>query len=330
MDRVSSRPEAQFLRRRRPRPCRLRRRGRRHPGVPFGYDAARGSGTTSRPHQRADRRGRRVQPGPRSRPDRARLPLCRVRPRRPAAALGRGVHPPSLFGRAHLCGAPAGRRDDRRGTAPRRRRGHRRHARRRQGRVRRRDRAARRRRHEADARQLPEPGAGPGGELPEDGPGDGRGPPGHLHQARRPAPQPPHDRVPRQAEAGAEGPRGARGVRAARAPARDPPDEVGARGPRVRGAPPAQVHRDQGDGERAARRPRGTCPRGGIRPAARARQGRHPGRHLRARQALLLHLRQDGQEGQGVQRDLRPHRDARHRRALRRRRGRATATARWA
>ena len=40
------------------------------------------------------------------------------------------------------------------------------------------------------------------------------------------------DRVPRQAEAGAEGQGDARGLRAARAPARDPRDQVGARGPR--------------------------------------------------------------------------------------------------
>ena len=53
--------------------------------------------------------------------------------------------------------------------------------------------------------------------------------------------------------------------------------------------------------------------------AARARQGRHPGRDLRAREALLLDLRQDGQEGPRVQRDLRPDRDARDRRARRRR-----------
>ena len=37
------------------------------------------------------------------------------------------------------------------------------------------------------------------------------------------------------------------------------------------------------------------------------------------REALLLDLRQDGEEGPRVQRDLRPHRDARHRRAQRRR-----------
>ena len=44
-----------------------------------------------------------------------------------------------------------------------------------------------------------------------------------------------------------------------------------------------------------------------------------PGRDLRPREALLLDLRQDGQEGPRVQRDLRPDGDARHRRAGRRR-----------
>ncbi len=52
---------------------------------------------------------------------------------------------------------------------------------------------------------------------------------------------------------------------------------------------------------------------------ARARQGRHARRDLRPREALLLDLRQDGQEGPRVQRDLRPDRDARDRRARRRR-----------
>ncbi len=51
----------------------------------------------------------------------------------------------------------------------------------------------------------------------------------------------------------------------------------------------------------------------------RARQGRHPGRDLGPREALLLDLRQDGQEGPRVQRDLRPDGDARDRRARRRR-----------
>ena len=44
-----------------------------------------------------------------------------------------------------------------------------------------------------------------------------------------------------------------------------------------------------------------------------------PDRHLRPREALLLDLRQDGAQGPRVQRDLRPHGHAGHRRALRRR-----------
>ena len=46
----------------------------------------------------------------------------------------------------------------------------------------------------------------------------------------------------------------------------------------------------------------------------RARGGGHRGRDLRARQALLLDLLEDDQEGPRVQRDLRPHRHARDRR----------------
>ena len=53
-------------------------------------------------------------------------------------------------------------------------------------------------------------------------------------------------------------------------------------------------------------------------PAARAREGRHPRRHLGPREALLFDLRQDGQEGPRVQRDLRPDGHARDRRARRR------------
>ena len=51
--------------------------------------------------------------------------------------------------------------------------------------------------------------------------------------------------------------------------------------------------------------------------AARAREGRRPRGDLRPREALLFDLRQDGEEGPRVQRDLRPHRDARDRRARR-------------
>ncbi len=71
--------------------------------------------------------------------------------------------------------------------------------------VRRRDRASRRRRHEADPDPVPEPRARGGGELPQADRGDGGGRARDPDQARRPAAQPAHDRVPRQAEAGAEG-----------------------------------------------------------------------------------------------------------------------------
>ena len=122
----------------------------------------------------------------------------------------------------------------------------------------------------------------------------------------------------------------ARGLRAARPPARHQQDQVGARGPRLLDAAPAQVRGDQGDGQRAPRRPRGARPRGGDDAPARAREGGHPGRHLGPREALLLDLRQDGQEGPRVQRDLRPHGDAGDRRSATATRGPATATARSA
>ena len=58
--------------------------------------------------------------------------------------------------------------------------------------------------------------------------------------------------------------------------------------------------------------------------SASSRRSASTARHLRPRQALLLHLLEDDQEGPRVQRDLRPHGDARHRRLgeglLRRRR----------
>ena len=53
--------------------------------------------------------------------------------------------------------------------------------------------------------------------------------------------------------------------------------------------------------------------RAGPLPAAGAGGGRHRLRDLRPRQALLFDLREDDPQGAGVQRDLRPHRDARAR-----------------
>ena len=268
------------------------------------------------PRRGAARERRDLQPGRRPRADPPGVRVRREPAPRPGASLRRGVHPPSVGCCPDLRRAPPRRADDRRRAAARRRRGHRDGARRGARRVRPRDRAARRGRHEADPDPVLEPRAGRGGELPEDDRRDGPGRPGHPHQARRPAPQHADDRVPRQAEAGAEGEGDARGLRAARAPARDPRAQVGARGPLVPDPPPAQVRRDQGDGRRPARRPRGAGRAGDDDPRPRAGEGRHPGRDPRPREALLLDLRQDGQEGPRVQRDLRPHGHARDRRAL--------------
>ena len=79
-------------------------------------------------------------------------------------------------------------------------------------------------------------------------------------------------------------------------------------------AAPAQVRRDQEARRPAARRARALRHRRRRLPRQRAAQGRDRGRDLRPRQALLLDLLEDDEEGPGVQRDLRPDRDARDRR----------------
>ena len=174
---------------------------------------------------------------------------------------------------------------------------------------------ARRRRHQAHRHHLHEPRRGAGRELPQDDGRDGHGHPGHPHQARRPPAQHAHDRRAAQAEADRQGQGDAGDLRADRAPARHPRDQVGARGPRLRRAAPAQVPGDQGAGQPAARGARGlrAAQAGGV-PHARARGARHPRRDRGARQALLLDLLEDDQEGPRVQRDLRPHGHAGHRR----------------
>ena len=75
-------------------------------------------------------------------------------------------------------------------------------------------------------------------------------------------------------------------LRPARAPARHPRDQVGARGPRLPDAPPAQVQRDQAARLAAARGARRLCRARRRVPGEGAEGGRHRGRHLRARQAL--------------------------------------------
>ncbi len=115
------------------------------------------------------------------------------------------------------------------------------------------------------------PRGGGGRELPQDDPLDVAGHPRRRDQARRPPAQHADALLPGQAEADPEGQGDPRGLRADRAPARHPLDQVGARGPRVRNALPAQVRRDREDGQRAPGRPRAVRRRGGPRAADRTR-----------------------------------------------------------
>ena len=251
----------------------------------------------------------------RPRRGRARLRLRLRAPRRPAALLRRRVHHPPGRGRPGLrraCGStprPSARRcctTRSRTPAPASTRS--------ASRVRRGDRPAGRRRHQADRDDLREPRRAPGRELPQDDGGDGHRRQGDPDQAGRPPPQHAHARRPAEAEADGEVARDAGDLRAARPPARDPRDQVGARGPRLRHPAPAQVRRNQAAGRPAARRARELRLRRRRVPLRGAGAGRDRGRDLRPRQALLLDLHEDGEEGPRVQRDLRPHRDAGDRR----------------
>ena len=244
----------------------------------------------------------------------ARLRLRLRPPRRPAAALRRRVHHPPGRGGADLRRDAARHRDALRGAAARHRRGHQRQPRGDPRRVRRGDRPARRRRHQADRDHLREPRRAPGRELPQDDGGDGHRRQGDPDQAGRPPPQHAHARRPAEAEADGEVARDAGDLRAARPPAGDPRDQVGAGGPRLRDPAPAQVRRDQAARRPAAQRARGLRRRRGQLPLRGAERGRDRGRDLRPRQALLLDLHEDDQEGARVQRDLRPDRDAGDRR----------------
>ena len=216
----------------------------------------RPAGTAGRPlrsHRGAQVAIRRAD---RPRGDRARLRLRLREPRRPGAQVRRGLHHPPARRRADLRRPAARHRDPLRGPAPRHRRGHQRQPRGGPRALRRRDRPARRRRHQADRDHLPEPRRAAGRELPQDDGGDGHRRQGDPDQAGRPPPQHAHARRAAQAEAAGEGARDARDLRPARAPARDPRDQVGARGPRLRDAAPAQVRGDQGARRPAAGRAR--------------------------------------------------------------------------
>ena len=204
----------------------------------------------------------------------ARVPVRLRAPRRPAPPVGRGLHHPSRRRGQDLRRHAPGHRDAVRGAAARHGRGHHREPRRGQRGVRRRGRGARRRRDQADRDHVPVARRGAGRELPQDDGRDGHGHPGHPDQARRPPAQHAHARRDAQAEADREGQGDPRDLRAARAPARHPRDQVGARGPRVRDAAPAQVPGDQGPGQPAARGARALRGQGRRLPGEGARGAR--------------------------------------------------------
>ena len=110
----------------------------------------------------------------------------------------------------------------------------------------------------------------PGRELPKDDGRDGDRHQGDPDQARRPPPQHAHDRRDAEAEADRQVARDARHLRPDRPPARHPRDQVGARGPGLPDAPPAQVQRDQGPGRPAAGRARAVRQPGRRVPRARS------------------------------------------------------------
>ena len=184
-----------------------------------------------------------------------------------------------------------------------------------------------RRRHQADPHPLQSKRRGAGRELPQDDRRDGQGHPGHPHQARRPPAQHAHARSLPQAEADREGP-----ARRSRSTRRSPTASASTRSsgssrtspsrPRIR----ASTSEISGARRQAARRARALRHRGAASSSSASSTGSASQRRdHRARQALLLDLLEDDQEGPRVQRDLRPDRDARHRRHRSR-----TATARSA
>ena len=202
-----------------------------------------------------------------------------------------------------------------RGAAARHGRGHERQPRSGRGAVRRLDRPARRRGHEADRDHLPEPRREPGRELPQDDGRDGHGPPGHPDQARRPPPQHAHARraLPKQKQI-----EKARETLEIYAPLAH---RLGIHAIKweLEDLSFQRLHPRKYDeikklvSQQRAERERYVDGRRRV-PAPRAEEGRHRGRDLRPRQALLLDLLEDDQEGARVQRDLRPHRDAGDRR----------------
>ncbi len=93
-----------------------------------------------------------------------------------------------------------------------------------------------------------------------------------------------------------------RHLRPAGPPPRHPGREVAAGGPELRGPLSQALRRDRADGGQPGARARllpARSARSGLQPPGRAAD---PGRRLGPPEALLLHLREDGRQGQGVRR----------------------------
>ena len=142
------------------------------------------------------------------------------------------------------------------------------------------------------------------------------GRPGHPDQARRSPAQHAHDRRDAQAEADRQGEGDPRDLRADRAPARHPRDQVGARGPRVRRrCTRASTRRSRASSTSSARSASSYVDEGRRATSPRELEALGIDAEISGpRQALLLDLLEDDEEGPRVQRDLRPHGDARDRR----------------
>ena len=167
-------------------------------------------------------------------------------------------------------------------------------------------RSHRRRAHQARTDRVQDPRAGTGRERPQDGRGDGGRHPRPADQARRPPAQHADPVRAGTREAAPDRHRDAGDLRAARTSPGCPGDEVGARGPVVQDPASRAVPRDREPGGGPSQRAQGVDRRRDDRAARQDQGAGHQGRGRGPAEAPLLHLREDGDPRQGVQRDLRP------------------------